>query len=166
MKNNALIFCLIISVCACTGSNQNSSDTHQEEIHNHADGGHHSHGDHRAFEVMAIHDSIMPKMQDLFNLKKQLVARIAKADSANGKGANTLAKAEKQEAEAIKSRLEQADESMMDWMRNYNADTLDLLDAEKAADYLAEQKRKIIDVRDRMTSVQRDAEKFLQKDKQ
>lgn len=166
MKNHLLLFLLIIGMSACTSKPQETSEAAQEEVHNHDADHHHDHGDPRVAEVMAIHDSIMPRMQDLLNLKKELVAQIGKADSTLNKGNNALAKAEKKEGEAIKQRLEQADEAMMEWMHQYNADTLDQLDTEKAALYVADQKRKIVNVRDLMNSTQREAEKFLRKDKQ
>lgn len=166
MKKYSFAFLLAVGLCACSGKKEEASNDLQQEVHNHNVDPHHAHGDERVAEVMAIHDSIMPKMQDLHNLKKEFTLRIEKADSTLAKGANALAKSEKKSAEQLKLQLEQADEAMMDWMHHYNADTLDQLDSEKATLYVAEQKKKIEQVRDLMKATQQQAEKFLQKDKQ
>lgn len=61
-------------------------------------------------EVMALHDEVMPKMGELHKTQKQLLTL---ADSAGG---GSLAA---QKYRELAETIELANESMMDWMRNY-----------------------------------------------
>ncbi len=92
-------------------------------------------------EVMVIHDDVMPKMRDIYKLRKALL----KHD-------------DQSEVEHLISALENADDAMMDWMADYKKP--------KASDpgyqqYLANEKVLIAGVRDQMLSAISDAEAFL-----
>ena len=105
----------------------------------------HNHHDHAAMadakrpmanlegEVLAIHDSVMPKMSDLMRLKKAVSAKVDQTTQA----------AQKQRGLAIRRQLDEADRAMMDWMHQYNADTLAKLSEQKATEYLRAEKAKI-----------------------
>ncbi len=111
--------------------------------------GHHDHSDHdsvnqnanRALydQVQDIHDEVMPKMEDLYNLKKELLEEIAKTPG-------MVAKRKKQLEDMI-SNLDSASKAMMDWMHYFNP-LPDSADQEKAREYLETEMERIKKVRD------------------
>jgi len=60
--------------------------------------------------VMGIHDEIMPKMQDIFNIKTALEDKLSNSDINN----DSLV--------LIIDELEQAEVGMMNWMRSFRPD--------------------------------------------
>ncbi|WP_025764384.1 hypothetical protein [Dyadobacter tibetensis] len=153
-----IFFALIIAtgLWAC-----NSKPSGQTGNHDMADV-HHQHpevlGDPRAAEVMAIHDSIMPRMEDIMRLKKDLRKEIQELEGLEKSTTNTKRIAE---AEALEQRLEQADQHMMGWMRQYSPDTLTDLSDEGAASYLQVQKTRIESVRTAMQQAIASAESYF-----
>ncbi len=79
-------------------------------------------------EVLKIHDEVMPKMQDLANLKKDFLAI---SDS-------TLDSLSRISVAEEVAKLEKADEKMMQWMREYNGPAAEASDAEKVSYYQTE----------------------------
>src|SRR5690606_29889189 len=79
-------------------------------------------------EVLRVHDEVMPKMQDIVNLKKDLQAI---ADSTLDADVATSIHAEIE-------KLTTADENMMQWMRDYNGPAADATDEQKIAYYNTE----------------------------
>lgn len=118
-------------------------------------------GDHRTVEIMAIHDSIMPKMEDIMNLKSELKLEITRLDSLLEKEKNTQLSARKTKAEDLASILEKADKDMMGWMHQYNADSLSKLKEEEANSYIRLQTEKINSVKQSMLGAINDAVLFL-----
>ena len=117
-------------------------------------------------EVFAIHDEIMPKMDDLMKLKKELTTRISSLDSlkASGSASATLRVDEdKEQATHIKRNLVVADSLMMDWMSQYKGDTLAKLSSTEALNYLAAQKNQILDVKTKYNNSLEQARQFLGK---
>ena len=117
-------------------------------------------------EVFAIHDEVMPKIDDVMKLRKQLNQRISVIDStkATGSASATLrTDEERDQARRLAQNLTVADSLMMDWMGQYNNDTLAKLKSEDAIRYLDEQKEKINDVKTKLNSSLTDARKFLEK---
>lgn len=102
-------------------------------------------------QIMAVHDSVMPRMSDLLRLKKEVAAKADKSTQG----------AVKEEGVAIRSQLDQADNAMMDWMHQYNGDTLGKLDQAKAVEYLNDQQAKINKIRDQTEKSISDAQKYL-----
>ena len=96
-------------------------------------------------EVMAIHDAVMPEMTTLHDLKKSL------------KQAETPENRDRILVEI--SRIERADEAMMEWMDGFDVPG----DKDKVADYLALEKGKIQAVSDSMNQVIADVKQFLAK---
>jgi hypothetical protein len=94
-------------------------------------------------EVMAVHDEIMPKMGDIMSLKEDLIANLKKVDSTS-----TNYPKLKQETDSLSYLLTDADNGMMDWMDEYNADTLAAISSEEGAKYLLKQKTKINSVKE------------------
>ena len=63
-------------------------------------------------EVMGIHDEVMPKMDDLYRLKKQLQDEIASTPD--------LTEEKKLEMQQTIQQLDSANTSMMVWMRQFD----------------------------------------------
>ena len=63
-------------------------------------------------QVMDIHDEVMPKMNDLYKLKKQFQDSIAKTTD--------MPEEQKKEIEQTILQLDSASKSMMVWMREFN----------------------------------------------
>ena len=85
-------------------------------------------------EVMAVHDEIMPKMDDIMSLKSSLDSVIkVSPDSAKAK--------------QLYSALDVADNQMMDWMENYDSESVKGKSEEEINKYFADQKTKITEVK-------------------
>jgi hypothetical protein len=95
--------------------------------------------------VMAQHDSSMNLMGDIAKLKKQVGQKAAGA--AAGK--------------VLIDSLTVADDAMMDWMQQYNGDTLGKLDQTKALNYLNSQKKSIDQVQLRMKKSIAEASQYV-----
>ena len=117
-------------------------------------------------EVFALHDEVMPRMDDIMKLRKQLKQRIAALDSVKATGSATAAlrtNEEKEQAMLLSRNLNNADSLMMGWMGGYNGDTLAKLSSEEALQYLTEQKDQIIDVKTKVNSSIEQTKQFLAK---
>ncbi|GAB3544636.1 viral A-type inclusion protein [Spirosoma fluminis] len=117
-------------------------------------------------EVFAIHDEVMPKMDDLMKLRKQLNKQISLIDSlkATGSAAATLRNdEEKEQAIRLRRNLNESDSLMNYWMDHYKGDTLVKLSHEDALRYLAEQKDRITDVKTKYNASLEQAREFLDK---
>jgi hypothetical protein len=98
-------------------------------------------------EVMAVHDEVMPKMDELYRLKKELKDKIA-----NGKD---LAADKKGDLNQTLLLLDSADHSMMDWMHKFKP-LADSTDQEAAREYLENEMEKIRKVKELMnTSIEK-----------
>lgn len=86
-----------------------------------------------AKEVMELHDEVMPKMQDMMRLKKDLKKSMLAMDSTS---------AEIETVNKLIADLEGADKEMMDWMHNYNGGQ-DLYTHEEIMQYLKLEKAKM-----------------------
>ena len=117
-------------------------------------------------EVFAIHDEVMPKIDKIMKLQKQLKRRISSLDSltAAGSTAATLRIDEdKEQAKRLSQNLETGYNLMMDWMNHYNGDTLPKLSTEEALKYLAAQKDQITDVKTKVNTSIEQTTQFLGK---
>lgn len=117
-------------------------------------------------DVFALHDEVMPRMDDIMKLRKQLKQRIAALDSvkATGSATATLRTNEEKEQVMLLSRnLNNADSLMMGWMSGYNGDTLAKLSSDEALKYLTEQKDQLIDVKTKVNSSIEQTKQFLAK---
>lgn len=143
--------------------NTNKEKENAEETENHA----HMHEEHKPNEltkgIMATHDSIMPAMGTLMDLKKKISVEIKNTDSLIVVKSSDLLKKRKEKALFLHAQLEKADKEMMNWMHQYKADTLDKLDKEQAIAYISDQKQKIETVRDLTRKSISDAELFIEK---
>ncbi|MEO8471949.1 MAG: hypothetical protein ABI477_07135 [Chryseolinea sp.] len=92
-------------------------------------------------EVMAVHDEIMPKLDDIYKLKESLKNKIADTPA--------LANDKKQEIESTIVKLDSASEGMMDWMHKFSP-LPDSTDETAAREYLEKEKVKIEKVKQNM----------------
>ncbi|MCU0382966.1 MAG: hypothetical protein MUF68_02765 [Cyclobacteriaceae bacterium] len=94
--------------------------------------------------VMKIHDEVMPKMNDLYAMKDSLNKVIATLPA--------KAKTEKEKLEAEIKRIEDASESMMVWMREFNPPA-DSAGIEKVTEYLNNEMKKVQQVKENILEV-------------
>ena len=90
-------------------------------------------------QVMEVHDEVMPKMNDLYQAKTKLAARLKESPG--------LTPQERKEIQDKISRLDSANESMMVWMRQFDP-IPDSLGEEKAKAYLEAELGKVRKVRE------------------
>jgi len=98
-------------------------------------------------ETIAIHDEVMPKMDDIMKLKKSLRNEMDSTQS-------------NEEIQQLIILLEEADKAMMNWMRNYDPRMENMTEEEKI-EYLNEQKLSISEVSKKMNKSISEAEEYL-----
>lgn len=132
-KNLLFISLVILASCAKTG---------KQEDHHH-DGGNSDENPNQALydQVMDIHDEVMPRAEDIYQLKKELQEKVASTPN--------LVAEKKQELELAIAQLDSADQSMMDWMHHFHP-LPDSADQEKARAYLESEMESIKKVREFM----------------
>lgn len=102
-------------------------------------------------EVIAIHDEVMPKSEELMNLKNQIQARIGQDSTARPMG------------DSLAAALDRADNAMSDWMAAYDPDAAKSKTPEQAADYFKAEKTKIEAVKKQTDESIARAKEFLGK---
>lgn len=100
-------------------------------------------------QVMEVHDEVMPKMNDLYQAKTKLTARLKESPG--------LSPEEKKAIQGKISRLDSANESMMVWMRQFDP-IPDSLGEEKAKAYLEAELVKVNQVKEKILDALKDAE--------
>lgn len=90
-------------------------------------------------QVMEVHDEVMPKTSEIYQLKKELLEKIAKTPD--------LVADKKKQLDQIIVELDSADHSMMDWMHKFNP-LPDSANQEAAREYLENEMEKIKKVRE------------------
>jgi len=85
-------------------------------------------------KVMEVHDEVMPQMNDIYKLKKQLQEEITNSKD--------LVDDRKKKLESLVFTLDSANNAMMNWMRKFEPPS-DTLSLEDARIYLEEQMTKI-----------------------
>lgn len=103
-------------------------------------------------EVMEIHDAVMPKMSDINRVKRKLKDHLEE-DAIND---DSL----KSKMNANIDELIAAENSMMDWMKDFKAPKKDDPD-QQVIDYLNEEKIKISRVSDQMLSSLENSTKLM-----
>ena len=140
MKVSYLLF-LAITIVSCQRS---------EQAHHHDDGAMESDSTNTILynQVMDIHDEVMPKMEDLYNLKKDLQSRSEAAPSAD----------EKQKLDQQIAAIDSASNLMMDWMHEFNPPA-DTVDQEQIRAYLESEMVKVKQVKEAILTVLSDQPK-------
>lgn len=111
--------------------------------------------------VMVVHDEVMPRSGELMDLKEQISHQIDSLSKLSLPSASL--KSRQEEGIAINKSLSEADSLMEDWMHQYNADTLNGMDAAQAKVYLDKELAKITVVKEKINSGITEAKKFLDK---
>jgi len=94
--------------------------------------------------VMDTHDEVMPRIQDLYNLKKRLQDQLAANPS--------MEATEKAELEKRIANLDSVNNMMMDWMHHFSP-LPDSASQEDAREYLEGEMEKIKKVRDAILAI-------------
>ena len=95
-------------------------------------------------ELMDLHDSIMPAMTKLTQLKRQLKIKLQEER-------NLVDRGDWKQIKEVVLSLESADEAMMQWMRTYKTSFEGMSDYEIEY-YLNEEKKQIVQVKQKMVS--------------
>lgn len=160
MKKYILAALTISFLYACNGAGE-KKEGHEGHEHNDEK----TPLDAQTQEMLAIHDSIMPHMDKVMDLKKQLGDDIKTTDSLIKIKSSNLLTTRKDEAQKLHGQLDIADKAMMDWMHQFKFDTLKSLEKTAASAYVADQKKKIENVRVLMDKSIADANQFVEKTK-
>jgi hypothetical protein len=114
-------------------------------------------------EVLSIHDEVMPKMDDIMELKRELKYKMTALDSLQQEGMSSSNLAEERmRASDLNRQLVVADSLMMEWMYHYRGDSAKALPKEQALQYFGAEKEKINDVKSRTLKSIEEAKGFLQ----
>ncbi|MCL6259494.1 hypothetical protein M3O96_10365 [Aquiflexum sp. TKW24L] len=97
-------------------------------------------------EVISIHDEVMPKMDELKKLKKDILQKVENLESDSTSNSLEIEKLNK-----IALDLDAAFEGMFVWMRQFKS-TYDEMTPEEVEAYLLEQKLKVQVVNDQIKS--------------
>jgi hypothetical protein len=122
MKRYFVIIAMMVAVAACTNTQQKVKEEQKAPT--------------LMDEVMALHDEVMPKMGKMMKVQKQLNLL-----------ADSIATVDLERAEQLRGlaqNLDDANEAMMDWMRNFNPN-VEGTEAEVKA-YLEQKKTEIAKV--------------------
>ena len=133
---NICYFIAILTVFSCSSSTQESDQSQeltaeQKQLSDLED------------QVIAIHDEVMPAMGTLISLKEQLETKNSELETSG----DLNAKDQVIVNSLVIDNLDQAHESMMDWMRNYEPVDLDQ-DYQQNLIYLQEELEKISAVKE------------------
>lgn len=139
MKYAVVTIGLVVALAAC-GTNEKSG--HESRDMTTAKAG--TSIDKAEQDVMAVHDEVMPRIDNIMKLKKELNGKLTALDSMQGTPGETV-RIDEQKAQVrqLVRHLTEADSLMMDWMSRYNGDTLKKLTEADALRYLAQQKQLI-----------------------
>ena len=106
-------------------------------------------------EVIEIHDEVMPKMSTILALERQLKEKIQELDSASPD--------ETAKIELLKNqipKLQEADEAMMQWMRNFQVNQ-EGWSHDSVMSYMGDEKDRITIVREKMLETITETEQLL-----
>ncbi|CAG4992031.1 hypothetical protein DYBT9275_00879 [Dyadobacter sp. CECT 9275] len=100
-------------------------------------------------EVLAIHDEVMPRMEDIMALKSQLTKKLKTLDSLQNEGisGNDMAQ-DRTKVMELSSSLDESYNLMMNWMHEYKGDSAKKLNSQEAISYFENEKKKILSVKD------------------
>jgi hypothetical protein len=140
---------LFISLFILTGCGKSAQNVHHDEDETQSINPNQALYD----QVMDIHNEVMPRADEIYELKNEIKARIASASAQSE---------QKKLLEQIVQELDSADHSMMDWMHKFKP-LPDSANQELAREYLENEMERIKNVRELVNgSVQR-AKKELTK---
>ena len=111
-------------------------------------------------EVMAVHNEVMPRMDEIMNDKAEAKKALARLDSIARANPKAPHLAQKKQLDSLLLDLDRADEAMMDWMNQFDSKMAGKTEAEKIA-YLQEQKVKVAEMKKTMLGSLEKAGKIL-----
>ncbi len=126
-----LLFLLFLFFVACAKSGNHEEHQHESENDDNPNQALYE-------QVMDIHDEVMPRLEDIYQQKKELKDRLA---NTLDMGADA-----KQELELMIIQLDSADHEMMNWMHHFQP-LPDSIDEEKARAYLESEMERIKEVK-------------------
>jgi hypothetical protein len=129
MKNLLTPFITLVLLTAACGKNN-----HHEGHHEHGASNDNNPNQALQDQVMDVHDELMPQMEDIFNLKKEIQSKIDQTPD--------MAAAKKKLLEEAVAELDSANQSMMDWMHKFRP-LPDSANREKAREYLETEMEKV-----------------------
>ncbi|WP_138992160.1 hypothetical protein [Larkinella sp. C7] len=135
-----LVICLV-ALAGCQSSNDKKSIEQMQD------------------QVMVVHDEIMPRTDDLMDLKEKISHQIDSLSKITPASASV--KARQEEGLTINKSLTETDSLMFAWMNHYNADTVKGMDEKQAKAYLDLELKKISEVKAKINSGITQAKKFL-----
>ena len=127
MKTTAFLL-LMLTLVACNKGAQTTTEAATEDSPNQI----------LYDQVMDVHDEVMPKMDEIMKLKRELQEQIANTPD--------MVVERKQQLEKIISNLDSASNAMMDWMHKFNP-LPDTADQEKARAYLEGEMERVKNVK-------------------
>ena len=133
-----LILCFLAFSCGNNRDKESTSEVNEASNEAEMTSIQKQHEDSLYSVVMGIHDEIMPKMQDIFNIKTALEDKLPNSNVNN----DSLA--------VIIDDLEQAEAGMMNWMRSFRPDKT--LGHDSLMQYYRSEKEKIEKVKEEMES--------------
>jgi hypothetical protein len=95
-------------------------------------------------ELLALHDEVMVKLDEIMTLKSRLSSKIQSMDSLQNEGisGNDLAQ-QRMKATEINQKLSESDKLMMKWMQEYNGDSAKNLKPAESILYFEKERAKM-----------------------
>lgn len=125
LKSLCVVGLFVLAACGKGGEHQHSNgdsatdDSPNQALYN---------------QVMDVHDEVMPKMDDIMKLKRELQDKIANTPD--------MVVERKEQLEQVIANLDSARNAMMTWMHEFNP-LPDSVDQEKAREYLESEMERI-----------------------
>ncbi len=107
-------------------------------------------------EVIEVHDAVMPRMGELMQLQQTLIERIEKLQQDSTQNQDSIA-----HLTALKEDVQQADRSMMEWMRAFDSEMEGMSQDEKIT-YLQQEQKKVESLRDEINTAISHAQEAVQ----
>ena len=136
MKSILSILALVLTMVYCGKTSEHSGNGHDSDAT--ADD---SPNEALYNQAMEVHDEVMPKMEDIYQLKRNLQEQIANTPD--------MVVERKKQLEQIISNLDSANNAMMDWMHKFNP-LPDSTDQELAREYLESEIERVKKVKELM----------------
>ncbi|RYF73149.1 MAG: viral A-type inclusion protein [Cytophagaceae bacterium] len=157
MRNIVIAIGLVLALTACGTKEKSGHEGHDMAMSE--DG---TPIDKAEKEVLEVHDEVMPRIDNVMKLKKELNGKLTALDSMQGTPTETV-RIDEQKAQVrqLVRHLTEADSLMMDWMGQYNGDTLKKLPEADALRYLAEQKQLINNAKAKINQSIQQAQTYL-----
>ncbi len=136
MKSILSVLALVLIMASCGKTSEHSGNGHDSDSN--ADD---SPNEALYNQAMEVHDEVMPKMEDIYQLKRNLQEQIANTPD--------MVVERKNQLEQIISNLDSANNAMMDWMHKFNP-LPDSTDQEQAREYLESEIERVKKVKELM----------------